>query len=811
MSGTVGNATALRNLAEDLLTSEENGAFREALGNYRQTGSLPSLVKQLSHVIKTTEKLMLLVEISSVLSQGLRADFHKLCCLYFPTYETFLTYFTPGSVGQRSRVITKDASGQFHVVSSGRDKNFYTPSDQRSLFGESGIDVNSDVDDISRHGADASLGGYQDNTWKIESKSKRSHSTSSHDPRLSRSDGAAAISGDSGNSLDQSSKTWRQSQPSLGQGHGSISIRNRARSLRILSGSLPTVIPAQGTPTNARRAEGRARVLLKRQEDGSLGMGIQGGKEYNSPISVYSVEPGSQGDVQGLRVGDEILDVNGTDFSDITHAEAVTLIRNAWNVILTVHRSGSSNNDLIDGGQLTSAGEEIKLTVYPSKKGKLGCGVHRKKEGRVVVTKVEKHSAAAKAGVCKGDVFLEIDDIKVATLTDKQVACLTSNVKRVRLKILRKSGKESRNKRPQTLQQEEFDNMFSPLTLDLSPLGLDSDEDDLTTFASSTPRRPSRSQSEENRSTAKQRQGMQQEMRTRSISQLPSDRKYTIAPEAETRVKFQVEVEVHQGSTHGEESAVTDENDGILDKERLRSTPSPPSSRSFKDTNIVSRENGGCNKINHISNNDSSSNNNEDDNNNNNNTTNNNNNQMNVVSSTNSNTLEKPYPELMTIGGQQRMYRPRVVTVPNHNHHHHHHYHQQHRQHSPHGLQPRGGSAHHPHQSAKPLGRYIQGPQAALPSRLAMMYSPNTNVAFSRGRDRERTPRAQKKTASSSSASSKMKIIRNRSHSPQVTARPQRDREFLKAIQNSVERRQRAHRLSLYQLPDQDDDVWNIS
>ena len=62
---------------------------------------------------------------------------------------------------------------------------------------------------------------------------------------------------------------------------------------------MPTVLPQEETtPTNARRAEGRARVLLKRRSDGYLGMGIKGGKEYNSPIIVYSLEPGSQGEMQ---------------------------------------------------------------------------------------------------------------------------------------------------------------------------------------------------------------------------------------------------------------------------------------------------------------------------------------------------------------------------------------------------------------------------------------------------------------------------------------------------------------------------------
>ena len=46
------------------------------------------------------------------------------------------------------------------------------------------------------------------------------------------------------------------------------------------------------------RSDGKARILLKRHEDGSLGIGIKGGKEYNAPIVVYLVEPGSQAAAQ---------------------------------------------------------------------------------------------------------------------------------------------------------------------------------------------------------------------------------------------------------------------------------------------------------------------------------------------------------------------------------------------------------------------------------------------------------------------------------------------------------------------------------
>ncbi|GFO21208.1 whirlin [Plakobranchus ocellatus] len=339
-----GNGSILKNLAQDMLSNEENAKLKDALQKYRMSGSLTSLVSQLTKVITCTEKLMLLVELSSALPVHLTKDFHKLCCLHFPEYESFLTYFTPGKVGERSRIITQDPTGQFQVVSSGADEkahfSFYK-SDQTSLPGESGIDVNSDIDDICRNTEHNNNNGNSlGPTWRIESRSIRSSSTSSHVGRSANRIPASVHSIEGSQQLQQS---WRHSQTSLptGQDNGT-SIRNRARSLGVLSGSLPSVLAP--TDNKELRTDSKARILLKRHEDGSLGIGIKGGKEYNAPIVIYLVEPGSQAAEQGLRVGDQILDVNGTDFSNITHAEAVMMMRNAWNIIMVIQRPEARSN-----------------------------------------------------------------------------------------------------------------------------------------------------------------------------------------------------------------------------------------------------------------------------------------------------------------------------------------------------------------------------------------------------------------------------------------------------------------------------------
>lgn len=44
-------------------------------------------------------------------------------------------------------------------------------------------------------------------------------------------------------------------------------------------------------------------------------------------------------------MGDRILEVNGHNFNNITHAEAVMIMRNAWNLIILIERPSERENE----------------------------------------------------------------------------------------------------------------------------------------------------------------------------------------------------------------------------------------------------------------------------------------------------------------------------------------------------------------------------------------------------------------------------------------------------------------------------------
>lgn len=113
----------LRNLAEELLSDDECRQFKQALHHFRVSNSLTSLCQQLKPVINTTTKILLLVELKNRMARGLQEDFHRLCSLQFPNYDTYMKIFTSGNNSNETpRIIAQDNSGKIKVITRGTEK-----------------------------------------------------------------------------------------------------------------------------------------------------------------------------------------------------------------------------------------------------------------------------------------------------------------------------------------------------------------------------------------------------------------------------------------------------------------------------------------------------------------------------------------------------------------------------------------------------------------------------------------------------------------------------------------------------------------
>ncbi|XP_072289190.1 whirlin-like [Eucyclogobius newberryi] len=101
---------------------------------------------------------------------------------------------------------------------------------------------------------------------------------------------------------------------------------------------------ASPPPDEANQKQANAaneRTVNLNMEDGrSLGLMIRGGAEYGLGIYITGVDPGSAADAGALKVGDQILEVNGQSFVTISHDEAVHILKTGLQLLVRVRDVG---------------------------------------------------------------------------------------------------------------------------------------------------------------------------------------------------------------------------------------------------------------------------------------------------------------------------------------------------------------------------------------------------------------------------------------------------------------------------------------
>ncbi|XP_051524819.1 whirlin-like [Myxocyprinus asiaticus] len=92
--------------------------------------------------------------------------------------------------------------------------------------------------------------------------------------------------------------------------------------------------------THLQHEPAEKRVNISLNDGRSLGLMIRGGAEYALGIYITGVDRGSAAEYGGLKVGDQILDVNGHSFRSIPHDEAVQILKNSRNMLMTIKDVG---------------------------------------------------------------------------------------------------------------------------------------------------------------------------------------------------------------------------------------------------------------------------------------------------------------------------------------------------------------------------------------------------------------------------------------------------------------------------------------
>ncbi|XP_070697683.1 PDZ domain-containing protein 7a [Pempheris klunzingeri] len=96
------------------------------------------------------------------------------------------------------------------------------------------------------------------------------------------------------------------------------------------------------TPSEASSDSALRRIvhLFTTSDDYCLGFNIRGGKEFGLGIYVSKLDPGGLAEQHGIKMGDQILAANGVSFNDITHSNAVEVLKSHTHIMLTIREAG---------------------------------------------------------------------------------------------------------------------------------------------------------------------------------------------------------------------------------------------------------------------------------------------------------------------------------------------------------------------------------------------------------------------------------------------------------------------------------------
>ncbi|XP_071947204.1 uncharacterized protein [Antedon mediterranea] len=81
---------------------------------------------------------------------------------------------------------------------------------------------------------------------------------------------------------------------------------------------------------------GERRVIIKLYPGQCIGFNLRGGSEYSLGIYVSKLDKGGQAFRSGIQVGDQIVNVNGESFLNISHARAIDFLRHQRHLIMTI-------------------------------------------------------------------------------------------------------------------------------------------------------------------------------------------------------------------------------------------------------------------------------------------------------------------------------------------------------------------------------------------------------------------------------------------------------------------------------------------
>ena len=151
-------------------------------------------------------------------------------------------------------------------------------------------------------------------------------------------------------------------------------------------------------------------ITLNRTSGSPLGISILGGVDTKHPIAIFNLSKNGVAEKDGrLKPGDRLLEVNRNDLSQVTHNEAINLLKQAGDrIVFKVLRESSDGMKI---HEILDKTNQISTRLYKSQGKNLGLSL-RSDSGTpaVFIEKVLPGGEAALDGVlADGDRLVEVD------------------------------------------------------------------------------------------------------------------------------------------------------------------------------------------------------------------------------------------------------------------------------------------------------------------------------------------------------------------------------------------------------------------
>nr|XP_023011707.1 harmonin isoform X1 [Leptinotarsa decemlineata]XP_023011708.1 harmonin isoform X1 [Leptinotarsa decemlineata] len=194
----------------------------------------------------------------------------------------------------------------------------------------------------------------------------------------------------------------------------------------------------------------------------ALGFSLRGGHEHGTGFFISHVEPGSEAHAQGLKVGDQIIRINGFTIEDAIHKEVLQLISNHHHLTLKVRGVGmipvkekktdtlswqiisDTNSSPRSSPQFVEKNCDVRINIMVSPRSKLGCGICKGPDWKpgIFVQFTKEAGIAREAGLRPGDQILQCNNVDFSDIPFNEAVNLMKNSRQLDLLVRKASNAE---------------------------------------------------------------------------------------------------------------------------------------------------------------------------------------------------------------------------------------------------------------------------------------------------------------------------------------------------------------------------------